>query len=96
MQSADYREAAEIVYCSSSHLRLTECVPLNYCLYKIGISELVYMGCRHYKELGVIALMFFNDVNRYIICKHTNDPFFFRDVTPMLSCFLFDVAPEVF
>ena len=33
-------EAAEFVYCPSSHLRLTECDPLNYCLYKIRISEL--------------------------------------------------------
>ena len=41
---------------------------MNYCLYKIGNSELVCVGGRHYKA-GVIVLMFFNDVYSHIICK---------------------------
>ena len=64
-----HREMTEFVYCSSSHLRLTECVPLNFCLYKIGISKLVCVGRRHYKAPAVIVLMSFNDVNSHIICE---------------------------
>ena len=61
--------AAEFTYCFTLDLRLTELVRFNYCLYKIGILELVCVGCRHYKAPGVIGLMSFNDINGHTVCK---------------------------
>ena len=39
---------AEVTYCSSPDLTLTELVPFNYYLYKITIPGFVCLDYRHY------------------------------------------------